>query len=245
MTRAWPIAGFALAALLLAALLVPLGALLVAGAADLASGLRAPMVAPALRLSLVTSGASLLLVLLCGTPLAWGLARRPASWLETAVRLPMVVPPAVAGVALLMAFGRSGVLGTSLTFTTAAVVLAQVFVAAPFYVQAAVEAFRAVDDDLLAVARSLGASPPRRFFAVALPIAAPGLVSGAAMCWARALGEFGATLMFAGNLPGTTQTMPLAIYTAMASDMAASRAMSVVLVAVAFALLLALRWRAR
>ncbi len=240
-----PIAGFVLAALLLAALVLPLGALLVTGAADLASGLQSPLVGPALQLSLATSVVSLLVVLVCGTPLAWGLAQRPIGWLEALVRLPMVVPPAVAGVALLMAFGRSGVLGTSLTFTTAAVVLAQVFVAAPFYVQAAIEAFRAVDDDLLAVAQSLGAWPPRRFFAVALPIAAPGLVSGAAMCWARALGEFGATLMFAGNLPGTTQTMPLAIYTAMSSDMAAARAMSVVLMVVAFTLLLGLRWRSR
>jgi len=244
LTRAWPIVGGALAVLLVAALLLPIIALLISGAGDLVDGLRSPLVAPALRLSLATSAVSLVLVVLCGTPLAWALAQRRAGWLESLLRLPMVVPPAVAGIALLMAFGRAGLLGTSLTFTTAAVVLAQVFVAAPFYLQAAVEAFRGVDPDLLSVARSLGAWGPRRFFEVALPIAAPGLVSGAAMCWARALGEFGATLMFAGNLQGTTQTMPLAIYTAMTSDMAAARALSVVLMVVAFSLLLVMRRRA-
>lgn len=236
------LSGWLAAGALVVALVLPMVALAVTGVGDLGA-LRSPMVGPALWLSGWTSAVSLAVVVVGGTPLAWGLARGRWGWLESAVRLPLVVPPAVAGVALLMAFGRMGVLGTSLAFTTAAVVLAQVFVAAPFYVQAATDAFRGVDEGLLDVAKTLGARRVRRFFAVVVPVAAPGLVSGAAMCWARALGEFGATLMFAGNLPGATQTMPLAIYTAMSGDLAAARAMSVVLMAVAFGLLWVLRWR--
>ena len=159
-----------------------------------------------------------------------------------------MVPPAVAGVALLLAFGRRGLLagwlypeGWSVTFTTAAVVMAEVFVSAPFFVQAAVSAFRRIDPKLLLVAQTFGATPLRIFFRVALPLAAPGLFAGAAMSWARSLGEFGATLMFAGNLQGRTQTLPLAIYTALESDLATARALSVVLVVVAFALLLFVR----
>jgi len=120
-------------------------------------------------------------------------------------------------------------------------VLAESFVAAPFYVQAAVTAFRALDPDLVLVARALGASRPRVFLSVAVPIAAPALAGGAAMSWARALGEFGATLMFAGNLTGRTQTLPLAVYTALESDLAAAQALSIILVVVAFALLVAVR----
>ena len=135
--------------------------------------------------------------------------------------------------------------GWSISFSTPAVVLAQVFVSAPFYVQAAVTAFRAVDPALLVVARTLGASPARVFFRVALPLSAPVLLGGAAMAWARALGEFGATLMFAGNLPGKTQTLPLAIYTALEDDLRAAQALSLLLVLVAFGLLLFLRGRLR
>ena len=119
--------------------------------------------------------------------------------------------------------------------------LAEIFVAAPFFLQAAVDAFRRVNDDLLVVAHSLGAGRTRVFFTVAVPLALPGLVGGAAMAWARALGEFGATLMFAGNLTGRTQTLPLAIYTALESDLSAARAIALILMAVAFALLLAIR----
>lgn len=219
--------------------------------AALVEGLGDAIVGPALRLSLLTTGASVLVVAGFGTPLAWTLARargRIARVVETVVQLPIVVPPAVAGVALLLAFGRRGLLagwlyprGTSVAFTTVAVVMAEVFVSAPFFVQAATSAFRRVDARLLVVARTLGASPLRVFFRVALPLAAPGLVAGAAMAWARALGEFGATLMFAGNLPGVTQTMPLAIYTALESDLRVAQALSIVLVAVAFALFLVVR----
>jgi molybdate transport system permease protein len=126
-------------------------------------------------------------------------------------------------------------------FTTAAVVLAQVFVAAPLYLQSATAAFRRLDPTLLVMARSLGATPLRVLWQVAIPLAAPGLAAGAALCWARALGEFGATPMFAGNLEGVTQTLPLAIYTVLASDLAAAQALSLVLVGVALAVLLAAR----
>jgi molybdate transport system permease protein len=204
---------------------------------------------PALRLSLLTTAVSLALVVALGTPLAWMLASshgRLARAVETIVELPIVIPPAVAGVAMLLAFGRRGLLaplltGHSLAFTTAAVVMAEVFVSAPFYVQAATSAFRRVDPDLLVVARTFGASPLRVLFRVAIPIAAPGLAAGAAMSWARSLGEFGATLMFAGNLEGRTQTLPLAIYTALESDLRAAQALSVILVVVAFGLLLLMR----
>ncbi|KYF96373.1 molybdenum ABC transporter permease [Sorangium cellulosum] len=246
----------AIGAVLVAFLAVPILALFVtATAADVEQGLSHPLVWPALRLSLVTTAASLALVVVLGTPLAWTLARargRLARAVETAVQLPIVIPPAVAGVAMLLAFGRRGLLagwlypeGWSVTFTTAAVVVAEVFVSAPFFVQAATSAFRRVDPKLVVVARTFGASPLRVFFRVALPLSAPGLVAGAAMSWARSLGEFGATLMFAGNLQGRTQTLPLAIYTALESDMRAAQALSMVLVAVAFALLLFVRAAAR
>lgn len=222
-----------------------------ATAADLGEGLRHPLVWPALRLSVFTTSVSLLLVVLLGTPLAWALAcarGRLAEAIETVVQLPVVIPPAVAGLAMLLAFGRRGLFagwlypeGWSVTFSTAAVVLAEVFVSAPFFVQAATGAFRRVDAGLVVVARSFGASPLRVFFRVALPLAAPGLVAGAAMSWARSLGEFGATLMFAGNLQGKTQTLPLAIYTALEADMRAAQALSLVLVVVAFGLLLFVR----
>ena len=238
----------AAAALLVAFLALPVIALVATtGARDFLAGLRSPLVGPALRLSLLTTSLSLATVVLLGTPLAWLLARsrsRLARAVEVAVQLPVVIPPAVAGLALLLAFGRRGLfagLGLHLAFTTAAVVLAEVFVAAPFYIQAATAAFRRVDEELLVVARTLGAGPLRTFWRLALPLSRPGLVSGAAMAWARALGEFGATLMFAGNLTGRTQTLPLAIYTALESDLHAAQSLSLLLVAAAFVLLLIVR----
>ncbi len=239
-------------ALLVAFLTLPVLSLFVStNGVDLRLGLGHPLVWPALRLSLLTTSISLATVVLLGTPLAWSLARthgRVARAIETVAKLPIVVPPAVAGVALLFAFGRRGVLagwlfpeGWSVTFTTVAVVMAEVFVSAPFFVQAATSAFRRVDPRAVIVARTFGASPLRVFFRVAVPLAAPGLIAGAAMSWARSLGEFGATLMFAGNLQGETQTLPLAIYTALESDMRAAQALSIILVIVAFALLLLVR----
>lgn len=238
--------------LLLAFLATPIfGLVATTTFAELFGGLRHPLVWPALRLSLFTTSASLLLVVLLGTPLAWTLANsrtRLSGAVETLVQLPMVIPPAVAGVAMLLAFGRKGLLaerfypeGWSVAFTPAAVILAEVFVSAPFFVLAAVSAFRRVDATLLLVAGTLGASPLRVFFRIALPLSRSGLFAGAVMSWARSLGEFGATLMFAGNLQGRTQTLPLAIYTALEADLRAAQALSIVLVIVAFALLLGVR----
>lgn len=242
----------ALGGALVVFLLLPIvGLLSGTSLADVRAGLGHPLVAPALELSLLTTTLSVTLVIALGTPLAWLAARTPgraARWLESSLKLPVVLPPAVAGLGLLLAFGRSSALGglleragIAVPFTTAAVVLAQVFVSAPFYIEAAISAFRRLDGTLLVIAQTLGASPGRVLFRIALPLAAPGLLSGAALCWARALGEFGATLMFAGSLAGRTQTLPLAIYAALETDLRAARALSLVLVVIAFALLIAVR----
>jgi molybdate transport system permease protein len=256
MRGGWRAAGFALGGGLLAFLAIPLVALFVTGSpTDWLAGLRHPITAPALVLSLTTTGLSLAVIVVFGTPLAWWLGRseaRIARIVETVVQLPIVVPPAVAGLALLLAFGRRGLLGPLLqgagidiAFSTIAVVLAQVFVAAPFYVQAATAAFAGIDDNLLAVARTLGARPHAVMFRIALPLARRGLIAGAALAWARALGEFGATLMFAGNLPERTQTLPLAVYTALESDVRAAQALAVLLVVVALVIIIFLRPRRR
>lgn len=210
-----------------------------------------PEILEALRLSLVTSLLATLVVVMLGTPLAYLLATRrfPARrWLEALVDLPMVLPPTVAGFALLMAFGRAGLAGSalgafgvSLPFTTAAVIVAQAFMAAPFYVSAARAGFQGVDSRLLEAAASLGADERARFVRVMVPLAAPALAAGATMTFARALGEFGATITFAGNLPGTTRTLPLAVYVALQSDLDAALVLSALLLAVSFALLLTLR----
>ena len=213
--------------------------------------LREPLVTQALRLSLITSLSSLLLAIIFGTPVAYLLARyrfRGARMVETLIDLPMVLPPTVAGVALLMAFGRRGLLGPWLTlaglqigFSTTAVILAQSFVCLPFYIRAAQAGFRSVDPELERVAYTLGVSPLRTFWRVTVPLALPALLSGGVMAWARALGEFGATIMFAGNLRGRTQTMPLAIYLAMESDLPAALALSTLLIVVSFSVLLSVR----
>jgi molybdate transport system permease protein len=242
----------ALALALLGLLSLPLLALLLASSpAEIAAGVEHRLFLPALSLSVRTTLLSLAIVIVTGTPLSWWLARSERRWVrvvELLVDLPIVLPPAVVGVALLSAFGRSGTfgpaldaIGLSLPFTTKAVVVAQVVVAGPFFVQSAASAFRKVDLDLLLVARSLGATPVGAFFRVALPAALPGLLGGAALCWARAIGEFGATLLFAGNLSGRTQTMPLAIYTALESDVRVAVAISLVLAGVSVVLLFALR----
>ncbi len=234
---------------LLLMLAVPLvGLVLYAGPAALGAGLGHPATVQALTLSLTTSLASLALVVALGTPLAWWLARggRGTGVIETVVDLPIVLPPAVLGLAMLFVLGREGVLGKLLglqiAFTPWAVVLVQVVVAAPFYIQSATAAFRALDPELLAVARTLGARPSKVFFRVAVPLARGGLIAGALLAWARALGEFGATLLFAGNFPGTTQTLPIAIYTALEVDRYAAQAMAMVLLVTALVLLLAVRF---
>ena len=191
------------------------------------------------------------MIVVTGTPLAWWIATstgRAARVVEVLVDLPIVIPPAVMGVALLQTFGRRGLLGPALSgvgldvaFTERAVLLAQIVVSAPFFVQAAANAFRRIDVDMLIVARSLGASPNAAFFRVAVPIALPGLVVGASLAWARALGEFGATLLFAGNLTGRTQTMPLAILTALESDVRLAVVFSLVLAGMGTLVLVGLR----
>ncbi len=254
MTRLSPLAtlGGLFAATLVGLLLLPVVALVVStSTAELRAGLAHPMFLPALALSLRTTLITLVVSVALGTPLAWWLATsrsRLARWTAVAVELPIVIPPAVVGVGLLQAFGRQGVfgpmlasLGMSIPFTERAVVLAQVVVSAPFFVQAAATAFRRVDDDTMLVARTLGASPVEAFARIAVPIALPGLLAGASLAWARALGEFGATLLFAGNLPGATQTMPLAIFAALESDVRLAVVFSLVLAGVGGLLLLGLR----
>lgn len=210
-----------------------------------------PATLAALELSLITASLSALLTLAVGTPAAWLLARnefRGKAAIDTLIDLPMVLPPAVAGLALLMAFGRRGltgpalsVLGVELPFTTAAVVIAETFVAAPFYVRAARVGFAGVDRKLEQMSALLGVSDARTFARITLPLAGPALVSGLMMTYARALGEFGATIMFAGNFPGRTQTMPLAIYAGLEGNLDSALALSLILVVVSFALLFGIR----
>ena len=195
----------------------------------------------ALRLSLVTSIISMSIIILLGTPFAYSLARSNKLWarlVDNLVELPLVLPPVVAGVAMLMAFGRNGLVGSNLEslgiiipFTTTAVVFAQIFVAAPFFIRSAKLGFQSVDKDYEDVAQTLGISPRRTFFRITLPLAAPAMFTGLGLAWARALSEFGATMMFAGNLTGETQTMPLAIMSAMETSLEGALALSVVLLA--------------
>jgi molybdate transport system permease protein len=213
--------------------------------------LQRPIVLEALRLSMLTTFSVVVLTLLFGSPLALMLARRRfrgIGLLDSLVDLPIVLPPAVAGLALLLTFGRRGLLGTpleaigiELPFTTVAVVLASLFVAAPFYVRAARSGFLAVPRELEEAARVEGASEWQVFRFVSVPVAGPALFGGAILCWARALGEFGATIMFAGQFIGRTQTMPLAIYAALESDLDAALGLSVLLLAISFGLLVLFR----
>jgi molybdate transport system permease protein len=212
---------------------------------------RRPVVVEALRLSFETTGLTLLLSIGLGTPLAYLLARYRfpgQTLLDSLIELPMVLPPAVAGIGLLMAFGRRGLFGPALTsigisvgFTTAAVIIAQFFVASPFYVRAARSGFLGMDRELEHVSHTLGVSKWSTFWRVTVPVTFPSLLGGAVMCWARALGEFGATIMFAGSFQGRTQTMPLAIYSALEADLDAALVISAILVVVSFAVLVALR----
>ena len=241
-----------LGASLLFMLVFPLvGLLFASGPSDIAEALSHPLFGPALWLSLKTSLLSLLILIITGIPLAWWLSQSTSSWsrfLETVTELPVVLPPAVVGLGLLLTFGKGGMLapfldtfGITLPFTTAAVVTAQTVVAAPFFIQAAIGAFRQQAPDLQLVARTLGATQQRYFWTIALPMAMPGLLAGAILAWARALGEFGATLLFAGSRPSLTQTMPLAIYTALESDVNVALALALVLGGLSLILLLGVR----
>ncbi|MDE0824376.1 MAG: ABC transporter permease, partial [Dehalococcoidia bacterium] len=204
----------------------------------------------ALRLSLLTSIISMAVVVVLGTPFAYLLARSDHLWarvVDSLVELPLVLPPVVAGVAMLMAFGRNGLIGSELTslginipFTTTAVVFAQIFVASPFFIRSAKLGFQSVDKDYEDVAQTLGVSPLRTFFRITLPLASPAMFTGLGLAWARALSEFGATMMFAGNLTGETQTMPLAIMSAMETSLDGALALSVVLLAGSVMLLVGL-----
>jgi molybdate transport system permease protein len=220
----------------------------------IAPALAAPEVGQALRLSLISATLATLLSLLMGVPLAWVLARsriRGRAVLRALVTVPLVLPPVVGGVALFLVLGRQGILGrwlfeqfdVTIPFTTAAVVIAETFVAMPFLVISVEGALRAADARFEDAAATLGAGRWTTFRRVTVPLVSPGIAAGAVLCWARALGEFGATITFAGNFPGTTQTMPLAVYLALQRDPEAAIVLSLVLLAVSLATLLLLRDR--
>jgi molybdate transport system permease protein len=243
---------FVASGVMLLFLVIPLLVLLArALEADLLQQLNQPTVTQALRLSLLTSILSMLITITLGTPLAFLLARRrvparPA--IETLLDLPIVLPPAVAGLALLLTFGRRGffgpilaVLGLNLPFTTAAVVMAETFVAAPFFIRSAQSGFANVSHQVEESASDLGASNWQVFRRVTLPLAGTALLSGAILSWARALGEFGATILFAGSFIGRTQTMPLAIYQALETDLGSAMAIAAILILISFVFLVSLR----
>jgi molybdate transport system permease protein len=251
--RAILAAGFFVAALIaLGFLLLPIVAIFAhTSPGKLVSQLSNPVVTDALVVSFRTIAIAQALVVLFGTPTAYLLATRRfpgRSLLVTLVELPLVLPPAVAGLGLLAAFGRTGLLGSSLDafgisipFTQTAVVLAVAFVASPLYVRQGIAAFEAVDPNMVAASRTLGADSTRTFFRVVMPLARGGLAAGFALALARGLGEFGATIMFAGSLQGVTQTLPLAIYAEFDRNFDATLAMGALLVVISAALLLALK----
>jgi molybdate transport system permease protein len=218
---------------------------------ELVDSLGKPGALDALWLSLRTTAAATTIILLVGTPAAYLLATRSfrgRALVLTLIELPLVLPPAAAGIALLAALGPSGILGGAvdaagieLSFATAGVVVALTFVASPFYMRQAMTAFEAVDRSLLDASRTLGRSEAHGFLRVMIPVALPGLAAGAALAIGRALGEFGATLMFAGSFRGITQTVPLAIYDRLSTDFEAALALSAVLVAVSAAILLSVK----
>jgi molybdate transport system permease protein len=233
-------------------LALPIVAILVhSSPAALLASLGDPSARDALRLSLETTTIAIVAIVVVGTPAAYLLATRAfrgRALVATLLELPLVLPPAVAGIGLLAALGPNGLLGRALhnagiqlVLQTAGVVVALVFVAAPFHLRAAQSAFTAVDPRLREASRTLGAGEARTFARVAVPAALPGLGAGLALAWGRALGEFGATLMFAGSFRGITQTAPLAIYADFATDFDGALALSAVLVAVSAALLLTMK----
>jgi len=252
--RAFQAALWLCAALGVAFLLLPVLAIFLrVSPATLAGELNDRVVLDALVVTVKTNAIAIALLLVIGTPAAYLLASssfRGRPLLLTLIELPLVLPPAVAGIGLFAAFGRTGllgysldVLGISLPFTQAAVVLAIVFVASPFYLRTAIAAFESVDPDLLDAARTLRAGPARTFALVALPVASAGLGAGAALALARGIGEFGATIMFAGSVRGETQTLPLAIYAEFDQNFDVALAIGALLVIASAALLLLLKLR--
>ncbi|MFM8319306.1 MAG: ABC transporter permease [Chloroflexota bacterium] len=245
---AWRVSALPLALFFLAPVAALFTRISLAGVLE---NLRRPATLQAVGISLRTTLLSLAIILLLGTPLAYLMGRsrfRGKKLLDTLIDLPTVLPPSVAGLALLMTFGRRGPLGglldelgVQLAFTTAAVVLAQVFIAAPFYVRAAAVGFSAIDPEIIQAAQLDGAGRWQTLRYVIFPLARFALLSGAMMSWARALGEFGATMIFAGNFPGRTQTMPTAIYLGFERDLDSALTLSVILVAASFLALLAIK----
>jgi molybdate transport system permease protein len=249
LTRLFGLALWVALALALTFLTLPLVALFLrVPPGELLSQLGSERARDALLVTVKTSLVAHALILLVGTPTAYLLATRrfrARSIVVSVLELPLVLPPAVAGIGLLAAFGSRGLLGDQLhalgvriAFTQVAVVLAVCFVASPFYLRAAIAAFEGVDEHLLAASRTLGAGPARTFRRVALPLAAGGLGAGSTLAFARGLGEFGATIMFAGNLPGRTQTAPLAIYASLDQDFDVALALGALLVVFSIAVLL-------
>jgi len=211
-----------------------------------------PQVLLAARVSLQTTAVSVVIILIFGTPISYSLSHSQSTYhriVDTLVDLPTVLPPAVAGVALLTTFGRRGLFGPLLdqvnlqpAFTQVAVVMAQVFVAAPFYIKAAAIGFSSIDPEIEQAASLDGAKPGEAFRFIVLPLSWQALVSGIVMSWARAIGEFGATLIFAGNFPGRTQTMPIAIYMGFELDLEVALTLSVILLMFSFIVLLLVKW---
>jgi molybdate transport system permease protein len=250
--RAFAIASFLALAVVLAFLTLPIAAIFThAGPGRLLESLGDESAREALRLSLETSAIAMLVIVALGTPAAYLLATRSfrgRALVLTLIELPLIVPPAVAGLALLAAFGPHGILGSLITdagielvFQTAGVVVALTFVASPFYIRQAVAAFGSVPRSMLEASEQLGARPLRTLLSVAIPCARPGLLAGFSLALGRALGEFGATLMFAGSFQGITQTVPLAIFARFSDDFTAALALSGVLVIVSGALLLSVK----
>jgi molybdate transport system permease protein len=248
-----PLLGFFLLGGLTGVLLaLPLLILLWRGVvAGLDGYLSEPTVAQAAILSIFTTGVSLLITLLLGTPLAYLLARwsfRHKAWIELIVDLPIVLPPMVAGIGLLLTFGRNGLMGglldllhIRLPFTTAAVIFAQAFVSAPLFIRAARLGFGAVRTELIEAAYTDGASELEIFWSIMLPLASRSMLNGLILCWARAFGEFGATIIFAGNLLGVTQTMPLVIYNGFETNLEIALGISLILIFISGMILFALR----
>ncbi len=238
-------------AILLLLVTLPLIAIAVRSAPTFWAALGAEEVGEAIKLTAITSGIALVIIVLLGTPTAWLIARKQIrGWkvIDAILDLPVVLPPSVAGIGLLIAFGRTGLIGSflndlgiQLAFTTTAVVIAQVFVATPLYIRAAVIGLRRIDEDMESVAMVEGASTWQIFRYITLPLSASALLTGGVLAWARALGEFGATILFAGNLVGRTQTMALAIYITFQSDIDAALALAFLLTLISFTVLLIVR----
>lgn len=256
--REWLASGLAICALGLLAgfIAVPILSLVVWTVNEEAwAAMASPVAREALYLSMRTTAATMVILVFVGTPAAYVLARgtfRGSRVLNTLVELPIVLPPSAAGIALLLAFGRLGLVGEylnafgiTLSFTTVAVVMAEVFVAAPFYLRQAATGFAEVDRTIEEAALVDGADRTAVFLRVTVPLAFPALVAGAVTAWARALGEFGATIIFAGNLRGITQTIPLAIYSEFQSNIDAAVALSVLVLGFAFAVILSVRYLSR